>query len=137
VGAGAGVSWVRMEFSWLWVRSADPRDIVTGVGQPNADEIRRNLAGTISAGRSVLRDMVAGYVLEAGLERALSDTLTAGFKLQWKRFDTFESGAHQGNLLRSHVPNLRRDGSEPVSTWSRTDDLGRFSVMFTLRYALP
>lgn len=137
VGLGAGVSWMRMEFSWLWARSANPRDIVTGAGRPNAEEIRRNLAGTVSEGRSVLRDVVAGYVLEAGLERTLSDTLTAGFKMQWKRFGTFESGAYQGDLLRSHAPNLRLDGSEPVSTWSRTDDLGRLSVMLTLRYALP
>lgn len=137
VGLGAGVSWMRMEFSWLWARSADPRDIVTGAGQPNAEEIRRNLAGTVSVGGSVLRDVVAGYVLEAGVERTLSDALTAGFKVQWKRFGTFESGAYQGDLLRSHAPNLRLDGSEPVSTWSRTDDLGRLSVMLTLRYALP
>ena len=136
-GIGAGVSWARKDFSWLWARSADPQDIETGLDQPNADEIRRNLAGTESVGRTALRDVMVGYVLMAGVERTMAKDLSMGLKLQWKDFGAFKSDAYQGDLLRSHAPNLRLDGSEPVSAWSRTNDTGRFSVMFTIRYALP
>lgn len=136
-GIGAGVSWARKDFSWLWARSADPQDIETGLDQPNADEIRRNLAGTESVGRTALRDVMVGYVLMAGVERTMAKDLSMGLKLQWKDFGAFESDAYQGDLLRSHAPNLRLDGSEPVSAWSRTNDTGRFSVMFTIRYAMP
>lgn len=135
-GAGVGVSWTRMGFSYLWARSADPEDIATGRDQPNAEEIRRNLAGTASAGRRSLRDVVTGYTLIAGLERAFSDDLSVGVRVQWKQFDTFKSGAYQGDILRSHPPNLRLDGSEPVSAWSRTDDTGRLSVSLTMRYEM-
>ena len=136
-GAGAAVSRTRKDFAWLWARSADPADIATGLGQPNAEEIRRNLAGTVSVGRRTLRDTMVGYVLVAGVERALSDSVSVGLKAEWKRFEAFEPDGYAGDLLRSHPPNLRLDGSEPVRAWSRTRATGRFSAMFTIRYALP
>ena len=136
-GIGLAVSRMRKDFSWLWARSADPADIATGLGQPNTDEIRRNLAGTVSVGRRAIRDTMVGYVLVAGIGRKLSDSVSVGLKAQWKRFEAFESDAYEGDLLRNHPPNLRLDGSEPVSAWSRTGDTGRFAVLFTLRYAMP
>lgn len=136
-GAGVAVSRMRKEFSWLWARSANAADITTGLGQPNADEIRRNLAGTVSVGRHTLRDIVVGYVLTAGVDRQWSERVSIGLKTQWKRFKAFESDGYAGDLLRSHTPNLRLDGSEPVSAWSRTGDTGRFSAMVTVRYAMP
>ena len=136
-GAGVAVSRMRKDFSWLWARSADAVDIATGLGQPNAEEIRRNLAGTVSVGRRTLRDTRIGYVLTAGVDRQWSESVSIGLKAQWKRFRAFESDAYAGDLLRSHPPNLRLDGSEPVSAWSRTGDTGRFSAMVTIRYAMP
>lgn len=136
-GIGVAVSRMRKDFSWLWARSASPADIATGSDQVNAEQIRRNLAGTVSAGRRSIRDTMAGYVLVAGIDRALSDRVSVGFKVRWQRTEEFDSDAYEGDLLRSHPPNLRRDGSEPVSTWSRTDDTGRFSVLFAIRYAMP
>ncbi len=136
-GIGVSVSHTRKDFSWVWARSADPADIATGLDQPNAEEIRRNLAGTVSVGRRTLRDTVVGYVLVAGIDRKLSENVSVGLKAQWKRFEAFESAGYEGDLLRSHPPNLRLDGSEPVSAWSRTGDTGRFAVLFNIRYALP
>ncbi|MCY4531654.1 MAG: outer membrane beta-barrel protein [Gammaproteobacteria bacterium] len=136
-GAGVAVSRTRKDFAWHWARSADPTDIATGLGQPNAEEIRRNLADTVSVGRRTLRDTMFGYVLVAGVERTLSESVSVGLKAQWKRFGAFESDGYAGDLLRSHPPNLRLDGSEPVSAWSRTRDTGRFSALFTIRYAMP
>ena len=136
-GMGVTISRRRKDFSWVWARSADPADITTGLDQPNADEIRRNLAATVSVGRTTLRDTMVGYVLAVGIDRKLSETVSVGLKAQWKRFEAFESGGYEGDLLRSHPPNLRLDGSEPVSAWSRTGDTGRFSALITVRYAMP
>ncbi len=136
-GGGVAVSRIRKDFSWLWARSADAGHIATGLDQPNAEEIRRKLAGTVSAGRRSLRDTMVGYVLTVGVDRRLSKSVSVGLKAQWKRFGTFESDGYAGDLLRSHPPNLRLDGSEPVSAWSRTGDTGRFSALVTIRYAMP
>ena len=135
-GAGVAVSRTRKDFAWRWERSADPADIATGAGEPNAAEIRRNLAGTVSVGRRTLRDTMVGYVLSAGVDRQLSARASVGLKAQWKRFEAFESDGYTGDLLRSHPPNLRLDGSEPVSTWSRTRDTGRFSLLATVRFTM-
>ena len=87
-------------------------------------------------GRRTLRDSMVGYVLVACVERALSDSVSVGLKAEWKRFEAFESDGYAGDLLRSHPPYLRLDGSEPVSAWSRTRDTGRFSALLTIRYAM-
>ena len=116
VGLGVGLAKARKDFSWVWARSANPEDILTGRDQPNAAEILGNLAGTVSAGRSALKDTMAGLLVLAGASRPLTDTVTLAVKVQWTRFATFESGAYGGGVLRSHPPNLRLDGSEPVST---------------------
>ncbi len=136
-GVGVGLARVRKDFSWVWARSADPDDILTGRDQPNADEILRNLSGTVSAGRWALKDTMAGFLVLAGASRPLTDTVSLAFKIQWKRFDTFDSGAYGGGLLRSHPPNLRLDGSEPVINWTRTDDTDRYSIMLTVRFGIP
>ena len=136
-GVGVGVARVRKDFSWVWARSANPDDILTGRDQPNAEEILGKLAGTVSAGRSALEDTMAGFVVLAGASRQLTDTVSMAFKVQWKRFETFESGAYGGGVLRSHPPNLRLDGSEPVSTWTRTGDTDRYSVLLALRFGFP
>ncbi|MCY4276435.1 MAG: hypothetical protein OXE81_01150 [Gammaproteobacteria bacterium] len=135
-GLGVGLSWQRMDFSWNWARSADPSDIATGLGEPNEAEIRRNLAGTVSSGRAALKDRMTAYVAYAGIEREFREHLNAGVKVQWRTTESFDSGEYGADILRSHAPNLRRDGSEPVSTWSETHDTDRFSVMLTLRYEL-
>ena len=131
-GVGVGVAWARKDFSWVWARSANPADILTGAGQPNAAEIRSNLSGTVSTGRAVLKDRMTGYLVATGIDRALTESLALGLELQWKIFGDFESGAYQGALLRSHAPNLRLDGSEPVNTWSGTNDAARASLMLSI-----
>ncbi len=135
--AGVGLSLARtsMDFSWLWSRSTQIDQITTGLGQPNADEIRRNLAGTVSVGRRTLRDVNEGYVVAAGIDREFTDRVSMGFKVQWKHSAAFESGEYTGDLLRSHPPNLRLDNSEPVSTWSTTGDTARLSALLTIRYS--
>ena len=47
-GIGLGYAAMRADLGWNWRRTADPQAITTGRDQPNFDEIRTNLAGTVS-----------------------------------------------------------------------------------------
>lgn len=137
VGVGILFADVSKKFSWHWERSSDPDDISTGVGQPNVDEIRRNLAGTISSGRSELSDQLLGYTLILGLNRKLSRRVSIDLKSQWSDLGTFQSEAYDGETLRSHIPNLRLDQSEPVQTWSDSDDTNRLTTSVAIRVSFP
>ena len=136
IGMSVGFARTKVGYSYVWARSPDPEDILTGVGQPNADEIRNNLAGTVSAGRIAVEDSSAGYGLLAGIDRQMSDAVTLGFKVEWSDFSTFETKPFTGTVLRSHENNLRLDGSEPVTFWSRIEETARLSSAITLRYSL-
>ena len=136
--SGVAASRTRKDFSWLWARSADPADIATRPG-PAERGVRSAATSPALSARAA-----------ATLATPSSDTF-------WSRASTAscrnasQSGsrpggsvsrhsspdAYEGDLLRSHPPNLRLDGSEPVSAWSRTGDTGRFSALLTVRYAMP
>ena len=45
-------------------------------------------------------------------------------------------GPYVGETLRSHVANMRLDGSEPVSTWSALPGTGVTEVGVLLKYHL-
>ncbi len=114
-GAGGGLATAAAGYTSLWVRNKDVDAILTGVGQPNEDEIRQNLAGTFSNGQATLRSVTPVVQLLFGVDRYLTDRLSVGLKARYVMYLDFQS---EGDLvwdpLRSHVPNNRRDGSEPV-----------------------
>ena len=136
-GIGIGAVETRLGFSWVWARNTDPAAISTGSDEPNSDEIRSNLAGTVSAGRDVLWDNSFGYSVIAGIDRAVTPSMSWGIKAQFRQFETFESQEYGGNfLLRSHTANLRLDGSEPVVSWSAIDSTARLSLLMSVRFNL-
>ena len=131
VGVGAGVAAARMEYRALWRRNDDPNTVRTARGLPNEDEVRRNLAGTVSRAEGELRDTLRGYQLLVGVEHDWRPGLAAGLQVRWARFAAFEAGDHY-HELRSHVSNLRRDGSEPVVYRVRNDDVSFVAVSVRL-----
>ena len=60
IGIGGGFGFTDIENGGVWARNSDPDRITTGSGLPNADEIRRNLAGTVSVGQPTLSDTLFG-----------------------------------------------------------------------------
>ena len=96
--------------------------ISTGADLPNYDEIRRNLAKTVSVGQATLSDVLLGFQILFGVDYAITETTSLGLKGRWVRFSSF-SDDFIWDPLRSHPPNLRRDGSEPVSGRLKTDDI--------------
>ena len=136
-GAGLGYAAMRADFGWNWRRSADPLAITTGRDQPNFDEIRRNLAGTASRGTALFRKNMHVFVYVGGVDFAVSERFSVGVRLRRLQYPSVEVGPYVGETLRDHVPNLRLDGSEPVSTWSTLPGTGVTEVGVVLKYRLP
>ena len=126
-GFGVGIAFADLEYAALWRRSSDPADVESAQGLPNEEEVRRNLAGTVSSAGGTLRDRLRGLQLLAGVEYALSKSLSLTVQGRWVRFDAFEAGGVY-DQLRSHASELRLDGSEPVRYRVQTSDTGFVAV---------
>lgn len=135
VGFGVGVGVTEMDYVSLWARNFNPDAISTGAGRPNAEEIRRNLAGSTSVARADLDDTLFGYQVLAGVRYALSDSVALDFKGRWVDYGAFgDDGGIVWDPLRSHPPARRRDGSQPVSGGIETGDMRLFGVSAGLTY---
>ncbi len=138
VGVGVGIGWTAVSYGSLWSRNANATAITTGEGLPNVDEIRQNLAATTSSFQGILSDKLISEQVLVGVNYALTEGLSVGVKGRWVHVAAFESP--QGSLiwdpLRSHVPNLRRDGSEPVTGQVLTDASTLWDVGLSLTYHL-
>ena len=133
VGIGGGLGFTDIEYGSVWVRNDDASKISTGEGLPNYDEIRRNLAGTVSVAQTTLSDVLLGFQVLFGVDYAITQAVSLGLKGRWVRFGSFSDDCIW-DPLRSHVPNLRKDGSEPVSGRLKTSDLEFFGVSLNLKY---
>lgn len=134
VGFGVGVGFTDMDYGSLWARNSDVSRITTGDGLPNAAEIRQNLRATSSVAQTEFSDTLFGYQVLFGVDYALTESLSVGVKGRWVNFDSFSDGGLVWDPLRSHGPNLRRDGSEPVSGRIKTNDIEMFGVSVNLKY---
>ena len=134
LGVGAGVGRASMDYAALWRRSDDPGTVESARGLPNEDEVRRNLAGTVSAAGKRLRDRLRGWQLLAGIRYRIDESMSLALHGRWTQLSTFTDGGSYAQL-RSHVSNLRRDGSEPVRYRVSTDDnaFAAIGLRFTVR----
>ena len=133
LGAGVGAVAARLRYGAWWERSRDPSLVETARGLPNEAEVRRNLAGTISRTDDRLRDRLRGYQLLFGIRYRLRTHLELELRGRWTDLSAFRDGGEY-KALRSHVSNLRLDGSEPVFYRTSTDDLRFFNVGLRLNY---
>ena len=69
-----------------------------------------------------------------GIEYALGDTASLGLKGRWLRWSAVEGEAFPWDPLRSHVPNLRRDLSEPVVGYFTAGEMELLGLGLTLTY---
>jgi opacity protein-like surface antigen len=135
-GIGVGYAALRADFGWNWRRNADPFAITTGRDQPNSDEIRRNLAGTASTGSVVFSEEAHVLVYVVGVDLAVNDRFSVGLRARRLQYPSLEVGPYAGETLRGHVPNLRLDGSEPVSAWSTLPRTNVTTVNVLLKYRI-
>ncbi len=141
IGVGGGVGFTDMEYGSVWARNEDSMNadgsykISTGADLPNYDEIRRNLARTVSVGQATLSDVLLGFQVLFGVDYAVTEAVSLGLKGRWVRFGSF-SDDFIWNPLRSHEPFLRKSGPdrEPVSGRLRTDNVEFFGLSVNLKY---
>ena len=134
IGIGGGIGFTDIANGGVWARNPDPDRIQSGVGLPNADEIRRNLAGTVSVGQTTLSDTLFGFQVLFGVDYAVTQAVSLGLKGRWVNFSSFQDDRVDWQLLRSHPLNLRRDGSEPVWGRFKIDDIEFFGISLNLKY---
>ena len=133
VGFGVGVGFTNVDYGTLGALNTDPARITSGADLSNADQIRRNLAGTVVSEQTNLDDTLFGYQVLFGVDYALTEALSLGVKGRWVAFDTFRDGGGW-DRLRSHESQLRLDGSEPVAYKIKLDDIELFGVSLNLKY---
>ena len=73
----------------------------------------------------------------AWVDFAVSERFSVGVRARRNQYPSVEVGPYVGATLRGHVPNLRLDGSEPVSAWSTLPGTGVTAVGVLLKYHLP
>ena len=133
VGLGMGIGRTNADYASVWSRNTDPVAIDTGRDQPNADQIARNLAGTSSSAQATMGDTQTSYQILAGFDYPVSETVSVGLRARWMRSGEF-AGTVVWDPLRSHVPNLRRDGSEPVDGTMSTDGFSFVGVSLGMKH---
>ena len=135
IGIGGGVGFTDVEHGSVWARNNNSEYITTGDGLPNAAEIQRNLAGTVSVSQNTLSDTLYGLQILFGVDYAITEAVSLGLKGRWVRFGSFrdETGI-VWDPLRSHEPNLRKDGSEPVRGGLETNNIEFFGVSVNLKH---
>ncbi len=133
VGVGAGIASTSADYASVWSRNTDPAAIATGRDQPNAEQIARNLAGTSSSAQATMTDSQVGYQVLAGFDYPLADAVSIEVRARWMLTDEF-AGTVVWDPLRSHVPNLRRDGSEPVNGIMSTKDFSFAGLSVGMKY---
>ena len=134
LGVGGGLGFTSMGYSSVWSRNHDAGSISTGEGLTNQVEIRNNLAGSTSVAQTNLKDTLLGFQLLIGVDYAITEQVSFDIKGRWDRFEQFSDGGVVWDPLRGHAPNLRLDGSEPVSGHVETDHSAYFGIGASLKF---
>ncbi len=103
LGLGAGAARTALDTGRIWARENDPDAIATGEGLSNADEIRNNLAGTVSVALTKSSATQLGYQLIAGIGYAVADAFTISLNSHFMGLGPY-AAADGLDLLRSHAP---------------------------------
>ena len=133
VGLGLGIGSTMADYGSVWSRNTSPAAIATGRDQPNADQIARNLAGTSSSAQSTMTDTQFSYQVLVGIDYPVADAVSIDVRARWMLSDEF-AGTIVWDPLRSHVPNVRRDGSEPVDGDMTTEDFSFVGLSIGMKY---
>ena len=131
IGLGVGFGLTDLDFGLVAQRRLDPNTIFTV--PDTLPDVRNRLAGTATIADKELNDSLFGYQVMAGVDYALTESLLLGVKARWVSFGSFKDGSGY-NSIRSHPPNLRLDGSEPVAYEIKIDDIEMFGVSMNLKY---
>ena len=123
---GAGFGWARTRFDY------STRFLRKTIAQGYPSDKPPAAAGTLSYWDTRVSETLFGYQLLGGLDYALSDDVSIGFKARWADFEDF---SHTGvwDLIRSHEP-VQADGLTPWGSTLEFDDVEYWAVSFVVKY---
>ena len=134
LGVGVGAGFTELDIGRVLARHLDPAAITSVPDHvPNAEEVRRNLAGTTTTFHTTETDIMRAYQVIFGTDLVLADAVSISFKGRWVRHGTFQASGVL-DQLRSHPPNYRRDGSLPVTSQRTVEGLQMLGVTVELKY---
>ncbi len=124
---GGGVGWARTNLNY---RASFLRKTLEQGFPPDKPPAA---AGTLSLLDSDFSDTLFGYQLLGGLDYALREKVSVGFKWRWASFDDLE-GNTVWDLIRSHEP-VRADGVTPFDSSLTFSNLQYWALTAGLKYA--
>ena len=139
LGIGVGFAKVSLAYRTFWRRTNDPENItvfdtagVTGDELAKAQALNREIAGTITADRAKLSDLLPGYQAVAGLDYRVSDPVTIGLKFRWASFGEFDDESAYDSL-RDHA-SVAGNPPVPVTYYVKTDDIQFWGISLNMKY---
>ena len=139
LGIGVGFAKVSLAYRTFWRRTNDPENItvfdtegVTGGELAKAQALNREIAGTITADRAKLSDLLLGYQAVAGLDYQVSDPVTIGLKFRWASFGEFDDESAYDSL-RDHA-SVAGNPPVPVTYYVKTDDIQFWGISLNMKY---
>ena len=137
-GIGAGINNLHAEYASVWARFHDPERIdAKKINElDNADQVKENLAGAVSSAFGPMKDNTFSFKIFGGLEYQFTQRTSFIFKLNYINYGKFKSEELVWDPLRSHPPNIRLDGSEPVQSFMEFDNIYSLSLDFGVKITL-
>ena len=137
LGAGAGLALMDFGFYAGFLRKSVAEGYLEAFGGSKsnpeaAPEWQRAAAGTLSAMDSAVNETAFGYQLLAGLDRALGERTTLGFKIRWTSLQTASANL-RAKMIRSHKP-VHADGQTPFSWDFEFAGMGYLGAALEMRY---
>ena len=134
LGFGAGVGFTDIDNGRVLARRLDPATITSVPDYlSNAEEVRRNLAGTTTSVITTDTDTMWAYQALFGTDIAVGDAVALGVKGRWVWYGLFEADGPL-DQLRSHPPNYRLDGSRPITYHRTIEGVQMVGVSVELKY---
>ncbi len=139
LGIGVGFAKVSLAYRTFWHRTNDLDNItvfdtegLTGADLAKAKDLNNSLAGTTTADRARLSDVLFGYQVLAGVDYQVSDPVSLGLKFRWADYGEFEDESAY-DRLRSHA-SVAGNPPVPVTYYVRTDDIQFWGVSLNMKY---
>ncbi len=126
LGAGVGLGRIDMGYHNSFLRRND-------LGRLGPEEWRQAAAGTVSKLDTELSDTRFAFQFLAGVEYALGERTSLGFKGRWVRIDGFTEENRLWTKIRSHSPVIA-DGITPFTSDLELDDIEHWTLSAGIRY---
>lgn len=132
VGAGVGLAHATLDFHIQFVRKPEAEYLQIDFSPDWPEEAKRAAAGTASRLDTYPEEVVFGYQIMAGIDRALNASTTLGIVFRYAGFGDIEHNAPY-IISRGH-PGILADGVTPSSNDITFSGIGYMALTLNLKY---